>query len=224
MIKSALSAETIEDRLIVTPLLEPDTQIGPSSVDLRLGTEIVEMDRYNRSASDPRAEDPLTPVQRRVVVPLGQRIALHPGQFLLASTLEFVRLPAFLVGQVHGRSSWGRLGVQVATAAAVQAGYAGMITLQLTNVATVPVHLYPGMRLAQLFLWWANEPAPTPYESGRAKYRYPLGPQESQIPAERGELAKFEELGRRLGSAQRRNVGAPDKEPDGLLDEQGAPL
>lgn len=204
-IQAARQRSDIADRLIITPLLEPDVQLGPASVDLRLGTEIVEMARHSRPASDLRQMDLAANVHRRIVVPLGQVFTLHPGQFLLGSTLEFVRLPPWLSGQIHARSSWGRVGLQVATAPAIQPGYSGMVTMELTNLASVPIQLFPGMRIAQVFLWRAGESSTKPYDS---KYAHALGPQESMLKSEQDELAAFAEVGRRIGSVRQGDVGS----------------
>lgn len=204
-IEAMMARPRLEDRLIITPMLDKDRQLGPATVDIRLGTEFVEQ----RSRLDP-AIDPVRSISLQarearerlpVTVPLGQSVVLHPGHFLLGCTLEFVRLPPDVGGQVLSRSSWGRVGLTVATAVALQPGWTGVVTLQLVNLGTVPILLHPGLRVAQLMMWRAAQPTSHPYGSDKAsaKYTNPLGPQESYLPHEKEELTKVERTARRLG-------------------------
>lgn len=194
-----LEAPGLDDRLVVTPLLDAN-QVGPGSIDLRLGTEFIEVRRRVQRAIDPFHED-VEDLRRReelVEVEYGDFFVLHPGHFVLGATMEFLRMPADLAGQVLGRSSWGRLGLLVATAVQVQPGFAGCLTLELVNIGTVPILLYPGLRVAQLVVWDTVAKTATPYREGDAKYQIPLGPQSSRIGWESAELLKLENVGRRL--------------------------
>ena len=151
-LREALTARELADRLVVTPLLDP-AQIGEASIDLRLGTDFLVLRRTVRAGFDiaaggTRAE--IDSLYERVVVPLAGELWIHPRQFILGATLEFVRLPASLGGYVLGRSSWGRLGLLVATAVMVQPGFAGCLTLELVNEGESPIRLAPGLRVAQL--------------------------------------------------------------------------
>lgn len=198
-IRDAMARKNLADRLLITPLLDPK-QIGAGTVDLRLGTEFLEVDRSGQQLLD--ALDPQTTAQerqreRRTVVALGQGLALHPGQFVLGSTLEFLHLPSDLVGQVLSRSSWGRLGLLVTTAATVQPGYRGVLTLELVNHGDVPIMLRPGSRVAQLQLWQAPEPTSSPYPRN-GRYRVPTGPESSRLEAEADEAARLAGIGRYL--------------------------
>ena len=85
-------------------------------------------------------------------VPFGKSIVLHPQKFLLGCSLEYVRIPEKLAAYVIGRSSWGRLGLVVATAIGIHPGYSGCITLELRNLGETPIILYPGQTIAQLFV------------------------------------------------------------------------
>ncbi|WP_448263640.1 dCTP deaminase [Microbacterium aurum] len=192
-IRSMMAETDPAKQLIITPLLDPNKQVGPGSIDLRLGTEFLETPRQNSAAIDPFAEhDPRArpAADLRTYVPLGDQYVLHPGQFALGSTLEFVVLPDDVIGQVLSRSSWGRLGLLVATAVAVQPGFRGSLTLELVNAGTVPIVLRPGLRIAQLQLWRADRPSAAPY-SAHGKYRAPLGPESNRLAWEHEERERL---------------------------------
>lgn len=147
--------------LAVTPLLEED-QIGRASVDLRLGPDLVVIKRETGVvAFDPaRAEEMprrVSQYQEYVRRPLGSAFHLHPGDFAIARSLEYVALPTHIAGQAGGRSSWGRLGLVIATATLVQPRFRGTITLELANLGTVPLVLYVGMRIAQVSFFLATD-------------------------------------------------------------------
>jgi len=110
-----MSATELPQRLVVMPLLD-DSQIGPASIDLRLGTEFIEMHRLERKTLDPVVRDEPLFREEKIVVPLGEDLILHPGQFILGATLEFLGMPLHLCGEVLNRSSWARLGLLVASA------------------------------------------------------------------------------------------------------------
>jgi dCTP deaminase len=89
-------------------------------------------------------------------VPFGKSFILHPKYFVLGVTLEWIRLPKDIAGYVIGKSSWGRLGLIIATAVGVHPGFAGCLTLELSNVGELPIELKPGMQICQLFLHTAH--------------------------------------------------------------------
>ncbi len=178
----------IPDRLHVVPLLDIDIQVGPASIDLRLGSEFIEVRRRSEEAIDPfkATSSNIDDLEDRYEIPFGEHLVLHPGQFLLGSTFEFLRLPRDLGGQVLSRSSWGRYGLIVATAVTVQPGFAGCLTLELQNLGTVPIRLHPGLRVAQLMLWSTFAPLATPIDStGESP---PLGPVSRKAGWTDGEL------------------------------------
>ncbi|GFK20145.1 dCTP deaminase [Corynebacterium glutamicum] len=155
--------------------------IQPSSVDVR-------MDRYFRVFNnskythiDPKLnQDELTSL---VEVEDGEGFVLHPGEFVLASTLEKFTLPAHLAGRLEGKSSLGRLGLLThSTAGFIDPGFSGYITLELSNVANLPITLWPGMKVGQLALFQMSSPAETPYGSGKlgSKYQGQRGPTPSK--------------------------------------------
>lgn len=143
-----------EQRLTITPLIDKK-QINEGSVDVRLGTEFIVSKRTNYSLIDPLSDDIDTLINRyqdRLYVKPGSSLILHPNQFILGCTFEYVKFPKDLIGYVLGRSSWGRIGLVIATATFVNPGFAGVITLELTNLGNTPLSLYPGARIAQLSL------------------------------------------------------------------------
>jgi dCTP deaminase len=188
----------LESRLVIMPLLDPK-QIGPASVDLRLGTEFLEMRRRARAYLDPFEETPGTVAsfQEGITVPFGQYFVLHPGHFVLGATLEYVGMPPHLTGQVLGRSSWGRMGLVVATAVVVQPGFAGCLTLEIVNTGPVPMYLYPGTRIAQLSVWHLQSKTDHPYGPD-AKYQRPLGPQFPKLGYENVERDKIQAIGKAM--------------------------
>ncbi|WP_303674075.1 dCTP deaminase [Vampirovibrio chlorellavorus] len=145
-----------ERRIIITPLLKPEEQFGPTSVDLRLGTDFQVMARTNITHMD-LMKDPdalsrdVQKHMQHVKVKPTEPFILHPGEFALASTLEFVKVPLDLAARLEGRSTWGRLGLQIhATAGFVDPGFRGALTFELSNVSNIPLPLYPGVRISQI--------------------------------------------------------------------------
>jgi dCTP deaminase len=198
----ALRMQPLSQRLVVAPLLDEE-QVGPATIDLRLGTEFIETHRLRKGVLDPLDDDgaPEQDREERVVVPLGDHLMLHPGQFILGSTLEFVRMPHHMIGQVLGRSSWARLGLIVATAVVVQPGFGGVLTLELVNMGNVPMKLRPGLRISQLMVWELDEATDHPYEP-TSKYGSPIGPERSRLHWEGGERDRLIRLGQQLARAE----------------------
>jgi dCTP deaminase len=173
-----------EGDLVVEPLGDPDLQIQPASIDLRLGNEFLEFERSNIPCIHPESEEETEEYTRRRVVESGEDYVLHPGDFVLGTTYETVEIPDDLVARVEGRSSLGRLAVVVhATAGFVDPGYRGQITLELSNLGTAPVALRPEeMRISQIVLTELSSPAETPYGEERgSKYQDQNGPTASRI-------------------------------------------
>jgi dCTP deaminase len=188
----------LTERLVVTPLLE-STQIGPASVDLRLGTEFIELKRLERGTLDPFAnETEVRSREERLSVGLGEHLVLHPGQFVLGATLEFLRMPRHLAGEVLNRSSWARMGLIVATAVFVQPGYAGVLTLELVNMGSVPMVLHPGLRIAQLVVSRLVDGSDYAYLESSPKYVSPLRPQTTRLGWEDAEMGRLKRIGDRL--------------------------
>ena len=169
--------------LVVEPLADPDLQVQPASVDLRLGHEFLEFRRTNIPCIHPNSEREVDDYVSETVVDEGGEFILHPGDFVLGTTMERVEIPADLIAHVQGRSSLGRLAIVIhATAGIIDPGYRGQITLELSNLGAAPVALSPGMRISQVLFTELKNPAERPYGSERgSKYQDQAGPQASRI-------------------------------------------
>jgi dCTP deaminase len=151
-----------ESGLAITPLIDPK-QIGEASVDLRLGPDFVVMRRSTAVAAfDPARVDEIAQrvrdYQDYLRRPPGSAFYLHPGEFAIARSLEYLTLPDTISAQVAGRSSWGRLGLVIQTAPLIQPLFGGTVTLELANVGTVPIVLYVGLRIAQVMFFEVRVP------------------------------------------------------------------
>lgn len=160
-----LSDGTIRKLLAVGEIkidpLEED-QIQPASVDLRLGSSFRLLVNHTATSIDPYHSQP--DLTREVIVSPGEPFVLHPGEFVLGTTVECVSLPSDLVARVDGKSSLGRWGLLIhATAGFVDSGFTGEITLELSNVATLPVKLWPGMKIGQVSFMRLDAPSERPY-------------------------------------------------------------
>jgi dCTP deaminase len=162
-------AEIHDKRIVVDPYDE--AMVQPSSIDFRLDRYFRVFENHRYPHIDPAADQSdLT----RLVEPVGDEpFILHPGEFVLGSTLEVVTLPDDLAARVEGKSSLGRLGLLThATAGFVDPGFSGHVTLELANVATLPIKLYPGMKIGQLCFFQLSSPAEHPYGSAKYGSRY----------------------------------------------------
>ncbi|PWJ27334.1 dCTP deaminase [Branchiibius hedensis] len=141
--------------------------IQPSSIDIRLDRYFRLFDNHKYPFIDPAAEQ--EELTRAHECADGEPFVLHPGEFVLGSTYEQVTLPDDVAARVEGKSSLGRLGLLThATAGFVDPGFSGHVTLELSNVATLPIKLWPGMKIGQLCFFQLSSPAENPY--GSAKY------------------------------------------------------
>jgi dCTP deaminase len=162
--------ENYAQRLIITPLLD-DRQIGPGSVDIRLGASIIVPKRTYVESQD--VTNPMDSAQiearryTRIRLRYHSPFILHPNELILAATFEYLSLPYDLTCSIASRSSWGRLGLVVATAAVVQPGYKGCLTLELVNVSASPIVLYPGLPVGQLIFYEVIHPT---YGPGTPQY------------------------------------------------------
>ncbi len=162
-------AELDQQRIKVDPFDE--SMIQPSSIDIRLDRYFRVFENHKYPHIDPAADQSdLT----RMVEPEGNdAFILHPGEFVLGSTYEVVTLPDDLAARVEGKSSLGRLGLLThATAGFVDPGFSGHVTLELANVATLPIKLYPGMKIGQLCFFRLTTPSLHPYGSAKYGSRY----------------------------------------------------
>ncbi len=160
-----IKAELDTERVRIDPY-DPG-MIQPSSIDVRLDKYFRLFDNHKYPVIDPAKDQP--ELTRLVEVDPDDGFVLHPGEFVLGSTLETVSLPDDLAARVEGKSSLGRLGLLThATAGFVDPGFSGHVTLELSNVATLPIILWPGMKIGQLCFFRLSSPAENPY--GSAKY------------------------------------------------------
>jgi dCTP deaminase len=200
---AALDAD-LEERLVVTPLLDRERQIGAASIDLRLGPSFLRLRRTQSAALDPgkpfAGAAGASDLYERMEVPFGDSVLLHPGDLLLGASLEYLRLPSTMGAYVVGRSSWGRLGLIVATAVMVHPGFAGCLTLELVNDGENPIHLYPGARIAQLAVHRMTAPTDSPY---KGVYESPIGPEIPQLDRDRQEIQGLHDLRKRLDEITR---------------------
>jgi dCTP deaminase len=138
--------------------------VQPASVDLRLGDSFRVFHNHRATAIDLR--QPPENLTEEVVVPEGESFVIHPGEFCLGRTLEWVELPDDIVARIEGKSSLGRLGLIVhATAGFCDPGWKGTLTLELNNLTRVPIILHPGLEIAQLSFMMLDRPARRPYGS-----------------------------------------------------------
>lgn len=156
-------------RVAVEPFDE--AMIQPSSVDVRLDKFFRVFENHKYSVIDPSIEQ--AELTREVIAEDDEAFILHPGEFVLASTYEIITLPDDIAGRLEGKSSLGRLGLLThSTAGFIDPGFSGHITLELSNVANLPVKLYPGMKIGQLCLIKLSSPAEHPYGSAVYASRY----------------------------------------------------
>ncbi len=164
-----IRAELAAGRVVLEPF--DAGMVQPSSVDVRLDKFFRVFENHRYPHIDPAEEQPeLT----RMVEPYeGEPFILHPGEFVLASTYEVVTLPDDVAGRLEGKSSLGRLGLLThSTAGFIDPGFSGHVTLELSNVATLPIKLWPGMKIGQLCLIRLSSPAEQPYGSSAYGSRY----------------------------------------------------
>ena len=171
--------EVGEDPLVITPSPDLDAlqASGSGSVDLRLGTWFASLrpsttpvlNVFENEGAEPRPK-----LTKDSYVPFGRKFILHPNHFVLAVTLEWIRLPKTLAAYVVGKSSWGRRGLIIATATGIHPSFTGCLTLELANVGEVPIAVYPGMKICQLFLHTVSEASPATESSSFVAFGRPV--------------------------------------------------
>ena len=164
-----IKAQVDAGRLRLEPY-EPSL-LQPSSIDVRLDRFFRVFNNHLYTHIDPSTrQDDLT---AQVEVQDGEAFVLHPGEFVLASTLEVITLGDQLAGRLEGKSSLGRLGLLThSTAGFIDPGFSGHVTLELSNVANLPIKLWPGMKIGQLCIFRLSSPAEHPYGSAVYGSRY----------------------------------------------------
>ncbi|MCL4434859.1 MAG: dCTP deaminase [Actinobacteria bacterium] len=175
----SIKEEIAAGRIVIEPFDEVDIQ--PSSVDLHVDRHFRLFRNHSMGVIDvAESQEDLTEL---VSVGEDGPLILHPGEFILGSTLERVKIPDDLVARLEGKSSLGRLGLLIhSTAGFVDAGWDGHLTLELSNVANLPITVYPGMAIGQISFLRMTTPAEHPYGSSavRSKYQGQWGPTPSR--------------------------------------------
>ena len=164
-----IRAEIDSGRVRLQPYDE--AMVQPSSIDVRLDKFFRLFDNHKYPFIDPAEDQP--ELTRLIEVERDEPFILHPGEFVLGSTFEVVSLPHDLAARLEGKSSLGRLGLLThSTAGFVDPGFSGHVTLELSNVATLPIKLWPGMKVGQLCFIRLSSPAENPYGSAKYGSRY----------------------------------------------------
>ena len=154
-------------RIVIDPFDE--TCVQPSSYDLHLQDEVLVFDNFAAAEIDVREK---VDVSRRIGVKK-EGFVLHPGEFILGSTVESFKIPVDLTGKLEGKSSLGRLGLLVhATAGFVDAGFEGQLTFEIANISRIPIRLYAGMKVAQICFMEMSSPVQVPYGSKKLGSKY----------------------------------------------------
>lgn len=145
--------------------------VQPASVDVRLDKFFRIFENHRYSVIDPAEDQP--ELTREVVTESGGAFILHPGEFVLGNTYEYVKLADDIAARLEGKSSLGRLGLLThSTAGFIDPGFEGHVTLELSNMATLPIRLWPGMKIGQLCFFRLSSPADHPYGSSAAGSHY----------------------------------------------------
>jgi dCTP deaminase len=175
----SLREEIAAGRIVIDPLDE--SCIQPSSIDVKVSNLFRVFRNHTAGVIDVKVD--MEDLTELVSIPDDGVFMLHPGEFVLGSTLERIAVPDDLVARVEGKSSLGRLGLLIhSTAGFVDAGFDGHITLELANVASLPITIYPGMRIGQVSFLRMTTPADRPYGKGAngSKYQGQKGPTPSR--------------------------------------------
>ncbi|GAA1349462.1 dCTP deaminase [Arthrobacter koreensis] len=164
-----IRAEIADERIVLDPY-DP-AMVQPSSVDVRIDRYFRLFDNHKYAHIDPSLDQP--DLTRLVEVAPDEPFILHPGEFVLGSTYEQVTLPDDIAARLEGKSSLGRLGLLThSTAGFIDPGFSGHVTLELSNMATLPIKLWPGSKIGQLCFFRLSSPAEHAYGSGAYGNRY----------------------------------------------------
>ncbi|MEM4663016.1 MAG: dCTP deaminase [Candidatus Diapherotrites archaeon] len=173
--------KALREKHIVIKGLSKDN-IGPASVDLTLGN-VFRVFRHSEVTHIDTNKGITEEMTELIKVPKGKPFVIHPNEFALAVTKEYVKLPSDIMARLDGRSSLGRLGIIVhSTAGSIDPGFEGTITLEMTNIARVPVQLWPGMKICRLTFETLTSSCEVPYNKRKSsKYNKSIGPAVSRI-------------------------------------------
>lgn len=176
-----------EGKIVIEPLENPELQVQPSSVDLRLGNQFKIFKQTKKAYIDPLSDN-AEEYTETISIGKNENFILHPSEFVLGTTIERIEMPDDMVARVEGRSSLGRLALLVhATAGYIDPGFKGNLTLELSNVGKMPVALYQGMRICQISFEKMSSGVDVPYghPSRNSKYQNQRGPMGSRIHLDR---------------------------------------
>lgn len=184
-IKTKLASGDIK----IDPLPNLDVALGSMSLDLRLGNQFLVYKRTEQPFIDVQNPETFENLTELVTKKNHETFTIHPGEFVLAGTLESVEIPNNLAGRLEGKSSLGRLGIVIhSTAGKFDPGWKGRLVLELSNIGLVPVQLYPGMRICQLLFEELSSETSQPYTQRKdSKYKYQQTPLGSKITMEANE-------------------------------------
>ena len=153
-----------DKKIVITPFINPDEQVGPVSIDLRLGTEFEVIKSIDNTAQPGFIQSPeeleQSAVKQKLTVKTEPTEALYiqPGSFVVGYSIEHLKLPADLSAKIEGRNNWGKIGLFVnSTAGLITPGFSGTLTFALKNMSTVALPLYPGVRIAQIYFHQTQE-------------------------------------------------------------------
>lgn len=171
----------------INPAPDYEIAMGPVSVDLRLGSDFMIYKRTSRPFIDVRDTSSFVELTETIMKNDDEPFIIHPGEFVLGSTVENVELPNDLAGRLEGKSSLGRLGIVIhSTAGKFDPGWKGRLVLEISNIGTMPIMLYPGMRVCQLLFEQLSSPTSKGYtERANSKYKNQSGTTASKIISEK---------------------------------------
>lgn len=182
-----IKAAIEEKRIVIDPAPDFKTQLGSCSIDLQLGYAFRVFEHSKYPYIDPSKKDYTSEITKKVTLSKGESFMMQPGDFVLAVTLERVRIPNNMMGRLEGRSSLGRLGIVVhSTASIFDAGWDGKCVLELGNLGRMAVKLTPGMRICAMSFEELSSEADIPYiNKASAKYVGQKEPEESKLALEK---------------------------------------
>lgn len=155
-----MNKDELHERIIVAPYLHKE-QIGRDGIDIRLSGDLYIPSKIKASYLNPLEQDKFykksEKIRKHIKLDFGESFTIHPREFIIAASFEYICLPKNLMALLHGRSSWGRLGLVVhATAGIVHPSFHGILTFELSNLGPIPIKLYPLMRIAQLVFYYGT--------------------------------------------------------------------
>ena len=170
----------------IDPKPDMSTALGTVSLDLRLGHDFMVYRRTARPYIDVKDTGSFIELTETVIKEDSEPFVVHPGEFVLGATLENFELPPDLAGRLEGKSSLGRLGIVIhSTAGKIDPGFKGRLVLEISNIGTLPIMLYPGMRICQILFEQITSTINKPYtEREDSKYKHQKGATGSKITSE----------------------------------------